>query len=70
VKWGVYSARSPPKGVPRTYGLHTTKEKVGGARPDMELRGCFWGLSSLIKLDYTAFLISIKKICNESLFFN
>jgi len=29
----VHSARSPPKGVPRTYGLHTTKEKVGGAHP-------------------------------------
>ncbi len=53
-----------------TCGLHTTKEKVGGAHPDMELSGCFWGLSSLARLDYTAFLISIKKILDEYLFFN
>jgi len=61
----VHSARSP-------YGLHTTKEKVGGAY-STKLRGCFWGLSSLARLDYTVFVskkIAIKEICSEPLSFN
>jgi len=41
----VHSARSP-------YGLHTTKEKVGGAHPTEKV---FRGLSLLVGLDYTAF---------------